>query len=105
MTKAGEARIPQPVSVKIFAPPGVPPTVVPDSVLLSKGAHHEVVWTCEPPQQFEVKMKGASPFAGGRFTEINNHSGESIVVGDGSEYKYSVVVGGRVVDPGVIINP
>jgi hypothetical protein len=37
MTKAGEARIPQPVSVKIFAPPGVPPTVVPDSVLLSKG--------------------------------------------------------------------
>ena len=37
MTKPGEARIPQPVTVKIYAAPGAPPIVVPPTVEMTPG--------------------------------------------------------------------
>jgi hypothetical protein len=101
--RAGENPSPQPIRVQII--PGNPPQVVPDTVTISKTQHQQVVWECTA--EFTVTMEGTSPFGSAHFTRATNQSGEPTLTPDAGislYFKYSVEVGGHVVDPGVIVN-
>lgn len=91
------------VPVKIT--PGVkfddPPTVLPATVELDP--NDEVEWTCTTKCEFDVTFGEAKrkPFKDRAFNKLKSKSGKP--TGAVGKYKYSVFVGGGVLDPDVII--
>jgi hypothetical protein len=93
--------------VTITPVPGGDPNVVPNSFLLSKKSKDTVRFECtEPNAVWSVEFDPSNcPFGQHHFDQLTPDSGP--VRGNAAEkqYKYTVMVSGRRVDPGVVVNP
>jgi hypothetical protein len=95
--------------VNIFHRQGQKPAVDLDVVELDRnngGNNVEIVWTCDHPEKnFYICFKdGRSPFNSLHYSNTNNHTG-TITKDAAGEYRYSVEIDGKVLDPTIIVRP
>ncbi len=64
----------------------------------------QAVWSCKPKKPFVVVFDGKAPFKGRAFFPGHSKSGKPTVKPSRKKvYKYSVYVGSKSLDPGVIV--
>ena|SRR5947209_6627479 len=96
---------PQRKTIKIKHNPGNLPSVDQDSVHISATQGDEVEWVCEPADKdFDVRFDQNSPFEQNHYHRKNNRTGRVKADATG-EYKYSVTIDGKLLDPTVIVHP
>ena len=89
-----------PVTITPGVKPDDPPKVLPASVEV--GPNDEVEWTCSTGCDFDVTFTySMKPFKDRSFNKNKKQSGKP--TGAPGTYKYTVIVGGGVLDPDVII--
>ena len=100
---------PAPVTqvVTITPIPGGDPNVSPNPVVLSRQANHAVEWRCtDPNAEWSVEFdENDTPFEEHHYHRQKFNSGPVRGMPRETPYKYDVVVNGRRLDPGVVVNP
>lgn len=75
---------------------------------ISKGNNDQVLWVTDPPGgQFTVEFQPESPFYESQFSDAAPYSGlvrRNVLADPNKEYKYTVRVAGRTVDPVGIVD-
>jgi hypothetical protein len=99
--------VPLALVVTITPVPGGDPIVAPDPVVLSRKANHAIEWRCSDPNaEWSIEFdRNDCPFTEHRYHGQNRHSGPVCVISREKPYKYDVIVNGRRLDPGVVVNP
>jgi hypothetical protein len=82
--------------------------VDPETFLISKGMHGQVLWQpSEANAHFNVDFGADSPFEYAQFSDAEPYSGlvrREVLADPGRYYKYTVRAGGRTIDPGGVVN-
>ncbi len=81
------------------------PRVEPDSITINRHEGETVVWKAEPGVNFTICFGDETPFESFHFHPCSPSSGKTREGANGGEYKYSVEVNGKVIDPKVYVVP
>jgi|SRR5882762_6330783 len=82
------------------------PSVSPDFILIDRTLGETVLWQARPGVNFTVSFDGNnSPFQNSHFSNGSPASGAIRTGALGTDYKYSVEVNGKVIDPKVGVRP
>jgi len=77
-----------------------------ETIVLNRLQNQEIFWSWPGP--FRIDFKGNSPFYEDQFDDTNPYSGlvrRSVVSAKDRTYKYTIDINGKILDPGVIIDP
>jgi hypothetical protein len=77
-----------------------------ETIVLNRVKYEEILWTSA--EKFRIDFKGDSPFYEDQFDSTNANSGlvrRSVVSSSARTYKYTIDINGKILDPGVIIDP
>ena len=91
--------------VRVFVGEDGYPRVEPDYIEIDRRKHETVVWQSEPGVAFTICFGDETPFESYHFHPCLSSSGKVREGASGGEYKYSVEVNGKVIDPKVGVQP
>jgi hypothetical protein len=77
-----------------------------ETIVVNRQNNEEVLWVSTV--KFRIDFKGDSPFYEDQFDDQNTYSGlarRSIIASKDRRYKYSIDINGKILDPGIIIDP
>jgi hypothetical protein len=90
--------------MNVVIDPGPPIKVTPDPAEVVKDNGSEVVWQHKTGDAFTIEFEGKGPFQSRNFDHKGPRSGKvRSEVPKSSEHKYTVTVGGKKLDPLVIV--
>ena len=81
------------------------PRVEPDYIAIDRRLDEKVVWKAEPGVNFTICFGDESPFESLHFHSCMPASGSVRKGATGGEFKYSVEVNGKIIDPTVKVKP
>jgi len=77
-----------------------------ETIVLNRQKNEEVLWIST--ESFRIDFNGDSPFDEDQFDHTHGNSGlirRSVISSKDKIYKYTIDINGKILDPGIIIDP